>query len=111
MDFFSWHAIIHAMKTKNEILTFLEHNKPYLFQKFHVTKLALFGSFARDEQTQKSDVDLLIELEENITNIHDTKESLKDFLSQAFERSVDLAREKYLKPYAKELILKDAIYV
>ena len=99
------------MNTKNEIITFLEQNKNYLQKKFHITKIGLFGSFARDEQTTVSDVDLLIELDDNVENIHDTKESLKAFLSDAFQRSVDLAREKYLKPYAKEMILKDTIYV
>ncbi|MBT5934860.1 MAG: nucleotidyltransferase family protein [Sulfurimonas sp.] len=80
-------------------------------EKYHITKIGLFGSFARDEQTQDSDVDLLIELEDGITDIYDLKISLNNYLSDAFERSVDLAREKYLKPYVKELILKDAIYV
>ncbi|MFT7861195.1 MAG: nucleotidyltransferase family protein [Sulfurimonas sp.] len=98
------------MNTKNEIITFLEQNKNYLQEKFHITKIGLFGSFARDEQTALSDVDLLIELDD-VKNLHDTKESLKKFLSDSFERSVDLAREKYLKPYAKDMILKDTIYV
>ncbi len=99
------------MNTKNEIITFLQQNKNYLQEKFHITKIGLFGSFARDEQTAKSDVDLLIELDANVTDLHDTKESLREFLSYSFERSVDLAREKYLKPYAKDMILKDTIYV
>ncbi|TKI70231.1 hypothetical protein FCU45_02785 [Sulfurimonas crateris] len=99
------------MKTKNEIITFLQKNRAYICKTFHITKIALFGSFARDEQTDGSDVDLLIELDDNLIDVYDTKESLKQFLSHSFDRSVDLAREKYLKPYAKEFILKDAIYV
>lgn len=99
------------MNTKNEIITFLQQNKSYLKDVFYVKKIGLFGSFARDEQTDKSDVDLIIELEDGIQNIHDTKESLKLFLSNSLERNVDLAREKYLKPYAKKTILSDAIYV
>ena len=99
------------MNTKNEIINFLQQNKKYIQEKFHITKIGLFGSFARDEQTAISDVDLLIEMDSDVKNLHDTKESLKKFLSQSFNRSVDLAREKYLKPYAKEMILKDTIYV
>ncbi|WP_295004179.1 nucleotidyltransferase family protein [Sulfurimonas sp.] len=99
------------MNTKQEILDFLKLNHSYIMEKYHITKIGLFGSFARDEQTQDSDVDLLIELEDGITDIYDLKISLNNYLSDAFERSVDLAREKYLKPYVKELILKDAIYV
>lgn len=99
------------MNTKKEILDFLKQNHLYIVKKFHITKIGLFGSFARDEQTKDSDVDLLIEIEDGVKNIHDLKISLNNYLSLAFDRSVDLAREKYLKPYAKELILKDTIYV
>jgi len=99
------------MNNKKEILDFLQINHQYIIEKYHLTKLGLFGSFARDEQTSNSDVDLLIEIEDGTKNIHDLKVSLNNYLSKAFNRSVDLAREKYLKPYAKELILKDTIYV
>jgi len=99
------------MNTKKEILDFLQINHQYIVEKYHIKKLGLFGSFARDEQTSESDVDVLIEIEDGTKNIHDLKASLNAYLSKAFNRSVDLAREKYLKPYAKEDILKDTIYV
>ncbi len=99
------------MDNKKEILDFLQNNHQHIIEKYHITKLGLFGSFARDEQTKDSDVDLLIEIEDGIKNIHDLKISLNSYLSKAFDRSVDLAREKYLKPYARKFILKDTIYV
>ena len=99
------------MNKKQEILDFLQSNKSYIQQHFSLTRVGLFGSFARDEQTDKSDVDILIEIEKNTKNIHDLKISLSEYLSEAFGRNVDLAREKYLKPYAKDEILKDTIYV
>lgn len=99
------------MNTKKEILDFLQINRQYIMNKYHISQLGLFGSFARDEQTSESDVDVLIEIKEGTQNIYDLKVSLKKYLSQAFDRSVDLAREKYLKPYAKEHILQDTIYV
>ena len=105
------YAKIVFMNTKQEILDFLHDNYNYITQEFHLTKVGLFGSFARDEQTKESDVDLLVEMEDGVQNVHDLKVSLKEYLSEAFERSVDIAREKYLKPYAKELILEDTIYV
>lgn len=98
------------MNTKKEILAFLQANQTLLKEKYHVSKIGLFGSFARDEATVESDVDIIIELD-NIDNVYDVKSSLREYLSQAFGRSVDLAREKYLKPYAKEQILKDTVYV
>lgn len=99
------------MNTKNEIVHFLKSHKQFIQEKYHITKLGLFGSFARDEATEKSDVDILIELPADTPNIHDVKNALRAYLSEAFGRSVDLAREKYLKPNAKEYILKDTLYV
>lgn len=99
------------MNTKKEIIEFLKTNKELLLSKYHVTKIGLFGSFARDEQKSDSDVDLIIELENGTQNVHDLKKSLNEFLSSSFERSVDIAREKYLKPYAKEQIIKETLYV
>ncbi|DAB34791.1 MAG TPA: hypothetical protein CFH82_03490 [Sulfurospirillum sp. UBA12182] len=99
------------MNTKTEILDFLKQNRKFLSETYHITKIGLFGSFAKDEQKEDSDVDLLIDIEEGTPNIHDLKLSLKKYLSNAFGRNVDLAREKYLKPYAKKYILKDVVYV
>jgi hypothetical protein len=105
------YAKIIQMNTQNEIISFLQHNKTLLQNKYHITKIGIFGSFARNEQNAESDVDILIELENGTENIYDLKNSLKLFLSQSFGRSVDIAREKYLKPFAKEQIMKDALFV
>ena len=99
------------MDTKKDILDFLKQNRRYLSDKYHISKIALFGSFAKNKQHDESDVDILIDIEEGTENIHELKLSLKNYLSNAFGRKVDLAREKYLKSYAKKYILKDAIYV
>ena len=99
------------MDTKQDIINFLQFNKEYIMSHYNLNKIAVFGSFARDEQTKNSDVDILIELNDNVNNIYELKNELRDYLSSSFGRSVDLAREKYLKSYAKKFILKDAIYV
>ena len=46
------------MKTKAEVLEILEKDIPYLKKVFHVEKIGLFGSYARQEQTEKSDLAL-----------------------------------------------------
>jgi len=99
------------IKTKEELIDFLQTHKSLLREQYAVKKIAIFGSFARNEQNEKSDIDLLIELQDNVASVYDTKEKLREYLSDSFDRSVDLAREKYLKPYAKEQILKELIYV
>jgi len=99
------------MDTKQEILEFLAQNRQFLSENFHLNKIGLFGSFAREEHNENSDVDIIIDIKNGTENIHDLKNSLRTYLSDAFGRKVDLAREKYLKPYAKKYVLKDVLYV
>jgi len=99
------------MDNKQEILKFLSENYDQLQSKFNISKIGLFGSFAKDEQTKDSDVDIVFDIQANTKNVYELKNALRKFLSQAFGRDVDLAREKYLKPYAKKQILDDTIYV
>jgi uncharacterized protein len=103
--------MISEQLTKEEIISFLKQNKNFIREHFHVNKIAIFGSFARDEQNSKSDIDLLIEIEENTQNIFEMKNELRQYISSHLHRNVDLAREKYLKPYAKETILNEAVRV
>lgn len=41
------------MKTSDEILTFLSQNKNLLRDKYHIIRIGLFGSYARDDQNAK----------------------------------------------------------
>ena len=97
--------------TKNEILQFISDNKDYLFTHFHVTQIGIFGSFARGTQTENSDIDLLVEFEDGTQNRFKLKQEMRDYFYKIFHRDVDIARVKYLKPYAKEIILKETVYV
>ncbi len=99
------------MNTKQEILIFLQEHKEEMFSRFHLSNMGLFGSFSRGEERSDSDVDILVDFDENVTDIYIVKTALKAYLSHAFNRTIDLARKKYLKPYAKEYILKDIIYI
>ena len=99
------------MNTKEEILQFLIKNKLFLTEKFHLKKIGLFGSFARGEQKQTSDVDILIELEEGAKNIFDLEWDLCELLKKQFNRNVDVVHERSIRSYFKPYILKEAIYV
>lgn len=96
---------------KEDILAYLADKKDDFAAEFQVTKLALFGSFARGEETEESDIDLLIEFAPGTEALSDKKTKIKSHLKNRFEREVDLCREKYIKPYFKSQILKSAIYV
>ena len=76
---------------------------------YGVKSLALFGSVARDEATTKSDVDLLVEFEGQVT--FDCYMDLKFFLEDSLGCSVDLVSRKMLKPQIRDIVEREAIYV
>lgn len=99
------------MTTRNEIINFINKNREYLNNHFHITKIGIFGSFARMEQTDNSDVDLLVEFKPGTENLWDLRLELQDYFYNVFNRKTDVVRIKYLKPYAKDKILNEAVYV
>lgn len=54
------------MKTTNEVVGILQRAKPELAREFGVTRIALFGSYARGEQLDSSDVDIIVEVPPSI---------------------------------------------
>ncbi len=98
------------MKSREQILTFLSQNRKLFRDKYHVLRIGLFGSYAREEQNPNSDIDLLIEFEENTQDLYDLKIQLKEFFKIQLGLNVDICREKYIKPRIKNSILKETVY-
>ena len=99
------------MADKNKILQYLTANKQSISRKYHLKKIGIFGSYARSEQTPKSDLDLLVEFEDNTPDLSETKELLRNEMQSVFNVNVDICREKYIKPIFRKHILSEAIYV
>ncbi|KAF0237234.1 MAG: hypothetical protein FD181_2068 [Prolixibacteraceae bacterium] len=99
------------MHTQKQILDFISENKSFLNQQFHVSKIGLFGSYARNEQTSNSDIDLIVDFEENTADLFDIKIAIKRFFMENLNIDVDICREKYIKPRFKKRIQNEAIYV
>jgi uncharacterized protein len=98
------------MKTRAQILMFLSQNKVLFREKYHIIRIGLFGSYARDEQNINSDIDLLVEFEDNTQDLYDLKLQLKDYFLKSLGIEIDICREKYIKPRIKNQILKEALY-
>ena len=83
--------------------------KAVFSQKYGITKLGVFGSVARKENTEGSDIDIVIEVERpTLQLMYELKEALKAL----FACEVDLVRFRdSLRPLFKSNILKDVIYV
>lgn len=94
--------------TQNELLSKLNTVKNELHGKFGVNKIGLFGSYAKDEATETSDVDLIIDME---TKNYFSLIKVEHYLSHYLSKKVDIGFFDSLKPYIKNEITKDLIYV
>ncbi|MEM9848541.1 MAG: nucleotidyltransferase domain-containing protein [Bacteroidota bacterium] len=99
------------MTKRDEVLSFLEDRKEEFFTNYKLSKIGLFGSFARNEATKNSDIDLIIEFQPDTENLSEKKSKIKALVAERFNRKVDLCREKYIKPYFKAQIIQSTIYV
>jgi len=87
----------------------LRKNKKDLESKFGLKRIGVFGSFARGEQKKRSDVDILVEFSEVVGMFKFLE--VQEHLEKLLGRKVDLVTKKALKPYIKERILKQVVYV
>ena len=86
------------MKTREEIEEALERCKPFLREKYKVKEIGIFGSYARGEEAEESDVDILVEFYEPVGwEFIDFKE----FLEEMLDKEVDLVTTGALKPQLK----------
>jgi uncharacterized protein len=80
-----------------------------LRSRFGVKSLHLFGSVARNEATEKSDLDFVVNFEGSTT--FDRYMDLKIFLEDLFGKKIDLAIENSLKPQIRQRVLEESIDV
>ena len=69
------------MTNQLEIVQFLKSNKSFICSEFYITRIGIFGSYARNEQKAESDIDILIELEHHAPGVFDLKWALREFWS------------------------------
>ncbi len=96
------------MKRKEEILKTIKKELPSLKEKFKVRSIGLFGSYAREEQTKVSDIDMLVEFEVPVGFFKFIE--LENYLSEKLGAKVDLVTPDALKPLIKPHIIEEAIY-
>lgn len=96
------------MFTKKGILKNILKGREHI-KKYGVKRIGLFGSFVRNEQKEKSDVDLLVEFEEGMKTFDNYME-LKFFLEKLLGCRVDLVVYDALKPQIKPFIMREIEY-
>ncbi|MEA2054624.1 MAG: nucleotidyltransferase family protein [Candidatus Thermoplasmatota archaeon] len=96
------------MEKQKEIEEILKKHKAFLRKKFKVKKIGVFGSYIRGEESEESDIDILVEFYEQIGwEFID----LKEFLEKILGKKVDLVTVKALKPQLKDKILEEVVYM
>ncbi len=94
--------------TKNEILNTLTENKNYLEHNFEVSKIGLFGSYAKDRQTSESDIDFYVEFKKKT---FDNLAGLWVYLEELYHKKIDIVhKHKNNNAVIIANIQKDVIY-
>ena len=96
------------MKTTNDYITILRKYLSTKADAYGITKIGIFGSVARNEQTEGSDVDVCVEMKKPdlFTMVH-----IKEELQELFGKPVDIVRlRKNMNPMLLKQIKRDGIY-
>ncbi len=94
---------------RQTVLTRLTGSIKEIRQRFSVKALSIFGSIARDEASDNSDVDVLVAFNQKAN--FDGFMDLKFYLEELLETSIDLVTDKALRPQVRQAIEQELIHV
>ena len=94
---------------RNRVLELLRTHKPFLAQRYGISEIALYGSFARDQADERSDVDVLV----TFSSAPDWERyfGAQEYLEHLFGRPVDLATDREIRAEIRGYVKRDAIDV
>jgi uncharacterized protein len=90
-----------------KIIDILRRRDREIKERFHVKKIGLFGSFARGDEKESSDVDIMVEFEDPTFN---NFMNLAFFLEDLFGRRVELVTPDSLSPYIASYVKKEVVW-
>jgi predicted nucleotidyltransferase len=95
--------------SRQDVIQSLKNLKSEVARDYSVKTIGVFGSVARDEQTEQSDIDLLVEFSRPVGFV--TFMRLEEYLSDRLGKKVDLVTPDALKPVIRLDVLREVIYV
>ena len=98
-----------SVKTAEEAKAVLKKHMAEVVQKYHVSEIGIFGSFVRNEQKKRSDIDILVDFSE-IPDLLKFIE-LERYLQKLLKKKVDLVDKQGIKPQLKDVIMKEVVYI
>ena len=96
------------MKTTNEYIATLKEHAPILRERFGMTSMSLFGSVARGEHKEGSDVDVLVDLPPVFYNACAANDYLEDILGCHVDM---IRRHKNLAPFFTKQVERDGVRI
>lgn len=93
--------------TKKDILEFLREQKTFLHNTFDIDNIILFGSYARDEATETSDIDILIESNQKS---YRALIAIQQLLEEKFNKKVDVIYIDSVHPFIMRFMKDELIY-
>ena len=100
---------IESIMRRNDAVQILQEQSEALMDSYPISALFLFGSVARDEAREDSDVDILVEFSQPIGLFQLI--ALKEDLETLLGRRVDIGTQRSLKPQVKGRVLQEAIRI
>jgi|SRR4030042_3208691 predicted nucleotidyltransferase len=98
-------------RTLDEIREILKEYKEEVSRKYRINEIGIFGSIVRGEQKKRSDIDILVEFdEENIPGLLKFIE-MERYLEKILRKKVDLVRKGGIRPELRDIILKEVVYI
>lgn len=97
------------VKSDIEPVKILKEHEETIKKKFGVKKIGVFGSTVTGEAYERSDIDILVEFRKSVDFFEFL--DLQYYLEELFNRKVDLVTPDALKPFMKDRILKEVVYV
>jgi len=97
------------MYTKEQIINLLEKKKPEWQKKYAISELALFGSYARGDYNEDSDIDILVDFSSRIDGYDYIR--MAHELEDLFHHKIDMVSRKGIKPQYLPYVEKSLIHV
>ena len=94
---------------RNDVILILQKERQELVDRYNISALSVFGSVARDDARQDSDVDILVEFSQPVGLFQFIE--LQQKLEALLGSNVDLGTPRSLKPRIKERVMQEAIRV
>lgn len=97
-----------AIRSRDEVMSTLRENRERIFTRYKVRRMGVFGSYARGEQNEKSDIDIMVDIDPSVgLEFIAVAEELEKLLGI----KVDLVSERAVKPGNRRVFERELIDV